>query len=87
MINKNLHTTAQELQTKMSKEKERREALQKTEKSYKIEMNNLFKIVNSLKSESDAIPTSSSSTKSTATNASKPHSTNTIANDFVIHLD
>lgn len=40
------------MELQLAKEKDRQEILQRTGKSYKIQMNNLFKIVNSFKTES-----------------------------------
>lgn len=39
------------MELKLAQEKDRRDVLQRTGKMYKIQMNNLFKIVDSLKSE------------------------------------
>ncbi|XP_075159374.1 l(3)mbt interacting protein 1 [Haematobia irritans] len=69
LINKNLQNIAKELELKLAEEKTRREVLQRTGKMHKIQMNNLFKIVNSIKSENSSttskayIPQSSFSTK------------------------
>ncbi|XP_013107082.2 immunoglobulin A1 protease autotransporter isoform X1 [Stomoxys calcitrans] len=83
LINKNLQNTAQDLELKMAEEKTRREVLQKTGKMYKIQMNNLFKIVNSLKSENIGTSIQASS----FTTSSKVSSSTTTGNDHVIELD
>ena len=48
---KSLTHVAEELELKMKREKDRRAKLSQTGKAYKIQMQNLFKIVNTIKSD------------------------------------
>ncbi|XP_053948063.1 uncharacterized protein LOC128856773 isoform X1 [Anastrepha ludens] len=49
----NLHSTAQELEKKLAHEKDRRASLQQESKMYKLQMRNLFNIVNTIKSDQE----------------------------------
>lgn len=68
------------MELQYAKEKDRQEILQRTSKTYKIQMSNLYEIVNSFKSES----TSSTSSKTIINNAAEHMICD---NDDVIHLD
>lgn len=61
MIHTNLQRCVQDLELQFAKEKDRHEILQRTGKSYKIQMNNLFKIVNSFKTESSSTTSTTNS--------------------------
>ncbi|XP_067634610.1 uncharacterized protein Lint-1 isoform X2 [Eurosta solidaginis] len=50
---KTLHCTAQELQKKLEHERDRRISLQQESKMYKLQMRNLFNIVNTIKSDQE----------------------------------
>ncbi|XP_037823571.1 uncharacterized protein LOC119611950 [Lucilia sericata] len=59
IIHRRLQSCAQDLELQLAKEKDRNEILQRTGKSYKIQMNNIFKIVNSFKTETTSTSQSS----------------------------
>ncbi|XP_073835652.1 l(3)mbt interacting protein 1 [Musca autumnalis] len=65
LLNKELQNTAHALELKLAQEKDRREVLQRTGKMYKIQMNSLFKIVDSLKSDNTHGNVTTKSTRST----------------------
>lgn len=48
-----LHSTAQELKKKLAHEKDRRVTLQQESKMYKLQMRNLFNIVNTIKCDQE----------------------------------
>uniref|UniRef100_A0A1A9X399 PHD-type domain-containing protein n=1 Tax=Glossina brevipalpis TaxID=37001 RepID=A0A1A9X399_9MUSC len=55
--NENLEKKARDLELQLAKEQDRHEILQRTGKQYKIQMNTLFKFVNSIKTLPNAIVT------------------------------
>lgn len=66
------------MELQLAQEKDRREILQRTGKSYKVQMNNLFKIVNAFKA--DKVATS-------ATSSNADNSDDNDDNYETIHLD